>query len=57
VLVEACTAIPGRADPVWLASVPWMVTVEFGPAVVGVIPVMEMASVCVSAALVATDCR
>jgi hypothetical protein len=51
-LVEAHTAMPGRADPVWLASVPDTLTVELGRASMGVIPVMEMASVCVLAALV-----
>ncbi len=45
-LVKACTVMPPTADPVWLASVPLTVTVEFGPAIVGVIPVMEMASAC-----------
>ena len=44
VLVMACTVMPPTADPVWLASVPLTVTVEFGPAVVGVIPVMAMVS-------------
>ena len=44
VLVRACRASPESADPVRLARVPWTVTVQFGPAVVGVIPVMEMAS-------------
>jgi len=43
-LVMACTVIPLRADPVWLASVPCSVIVESGPAKAGVIPVMEMAS-------------
>ena len=43
VLVHACTAMPGSAAPVWLASVPVTVIVEFGPGTVGVIPVMEMA--------------
>ena len=52
VLVWACTVIPGRADPVWLASVPLTVTVASGRAIVGVIPVMEMASACAVAALV-----
>ena len=45
-LVMACTVMPRTAEPVWLASVPLTVTVEFGPAIVGVIPVMEMASEC-----------
>ena len=40
----ACTGMPPTADPVWLDSVPLTVTVEFGPAVVGVIPVIEMVS-------------
>ncbi len=46
VLVMACTVIPLSAAPVWLASVPLTLTTESGPAVVGVIPVMEMASGC-----------
>jgi hypothetical protein len=44
VLVIACTATPLTAEPVRLASVPLTVTVEFGPGMVGVIPVIEMAS-------------
>jgi hypothetical protein len=52
VLVEAHTLIPLTDAPVWLARVPCTMTVESGPAVVGVIPVMAIASVC---ALVASD--
>ena len=44
VLVMACTVMPLTAAPVWLASVPLTWTVEFGPAVVGVIAVMAMVS-------------
>ena len=50
VLVEAHTLIPLTGAPVWLARVPCTVTVESGPAVVGDIPVMEIASVCAVAA-------
>ncbi len=46
VLVMACTVIPLSAAPLWFASVPLTLTMESGPAVVGVIPVMEMASGC-----------
>ena len=56
VLVMACTVMPPTADPVWLASVPCTVTVESGVAYWGVIPVIEMASVWESAAIVRDDC-
>jgi len=56
VLVEACTLIPLTVAPVWLARAPRTVTLELGPAVVGVIPVMEIASVCALAASDRGDC-
>src|SRR5579859_2646854 len=37
VLDKACTARPETADPVWLVSVPLIWTVDFGPAVLGLI--------------------
>jgi hypothetical protein len=40
---HACTEI-GCADPLWLATVPLIVTVEVAVAVLGVILVIEMAS-------------
>ena len=55
VLVLACTVIPEIADPVWLASVPRTVTVEFWVAVRGLIPVIEIARVCELAATVPDD--
>jgi hypothetical protein len=55
VFVYARTVTPETAEPVWLASVPRSVTVEFCVAVRGVIPVMEIARVWEFAAAVPDD--
>ena len=56
VFVSACTLTAETAEPVWLASVPCTVTVEFWVAVRGLIPVIDIARVCEVAATVRDDC-